>query len=193
MSVLVVTVEVEVSHRAGLGEEGIWMGDMNLEAILYEINHGIGGGGWNRVRNDDRAEWFGQFMTELVVATGAREIEHIDSNVEWGEDGAFSAGVVIFTERTVVAGTAIGRGSGESGVATNVVTHARSGLKTITVSGGASAFGRHTFDPWPGNFQIIAEWKHGLKVRLPMASIQFDEQRQGFTAIYEKLLSEIGG
>lgn len=168
------------------------MSERTLEIVKDDVNHGLNSRGWNRIRYDERAAWFGHFVSAIVLAVGLRPIEHMDSGAQHGSNGVFTGKVVIFTDKTIVFADAVGSTDVPRGVQTSVVARPRDGLVQLTISGGASAFGRDTFDPWPGDFNMTAEWDNGAKASFPLSPIEFAEQRQRFMDLYFTLSESLG-
>ncbi len=168
------------------------MTDRDLNEVLDEIDRGLSGPAWTRLRRDDRAEWFGHFVSGIALAVGLRPIEHQDSGVRIDDAGVFSAKVIVFTDKTIVFADAVGRSADPYDVETLVVARPRAGLAQLTVSDANSAFRRDLFDPWPGDFTITAEWSYGAKVTFPLSPIETDERRARFSALYAALIDALG-
>jgi hypothetical protein len=167
------------------------MSDRDFQAVLDEVSRGLSGGGWTRVREDPDAEWFGPFVSAIVLAIGLRPIEHFDSGFHVDADGLFAGKVVAFTPGTIVFADVKGA-TDDPHVTTRVIARPRSGLVQLTIEGGASAYGRTGFDPWPGDFRVTAEWDNGQSVTFPLGVIEFDEQRNRFMALYTALSDALG-
>ncbi|QNE33980.1 hypothetical protein [Leifsonia shinshuensis] len=168
------------------------MADRNLNEVLEEVGGRLTGPSWMRVRSDDRAEWFGHFVSGIALAVGLRPIEHLDSGVRIDGAGVFSAKVVVFTDKTIVFADAAGRSTEPYDVETVVVARPRAGLAQLTISDANSAFRRDLFDPWPGDFTVTAEWSYGTKVTFPLSPIETDDHRARFSALYAALIDALG-
>ncbi|MBO1738609.1 hypothetical protein [Leifsonia sp. TF02-11] len=168
------------------------MADRDLTEVLDEVARALSGPAWERLRRDDRAEWFGHFVSGIALAVGLRPIEHQDSGIRLDDGGVFSAKVVVFTDKTIVFADAVGRSSDPYDVETLVVARPRAGLAQLTVSDANSAFRRDLFDPWPGDFTITAEWTYGAKVTFPLSPIETADHRARFSALYAALIDALG-
>lgn len=168
------------------------MPDRELDEVLEQVGRGLSGPAWLRIRSDDRAEWFGHFVTGIALAVGLRPIDHLDSGVRIDDAGVFSAKVVVFTDKTIVFADAVGRSADPYDVETLVVARPRAGLAQLTVSDANSAFRRDLFDPWPGDFKVTAEWSYGAKVTFPLSPIETDDHRARFSALYAALIDALG-
>jgi hypothetical protein len=168
------------------------MADRSLDEVLEEVGRGLSGSAWMRIRSDDRAEWFGHFVTGIALAVGLRPIDHLDSGVRIDDAGVFSAKVVVFTDKTIVFADAVGRSADPYDVETLVVARPRAGLVQLTVSDANSAFRRDLFDPWPGDFKVTAEWSYGAKVTFPLSPIETADHRARFSALYAALIDALG-
>ncbi len=168
------------------------MADRDLTEVLDEVARALSGPAWERLRRDDRAEWFGHFVSGIALAVGLRPIEHQDSGIRLDDGGVFSTKVVVFTDKTIVFADAVGRSSDPYDVETLVVARPRAGLAQLTVSDANSAFRRDLFDPWPGDFTITAEWTYGAKVTFPLSPIETADHRARFSALYAALIDALG-
>lgn len=164
----------------------------DLSEVLEEVGRSLSGPAWMRIRSDDRAEWFGHFVSGIALAVGLRPIEHLDSGVRLDDAGVFSAKVVVFTDRTIVFADAAGRSTDPYDVETVVVARPRAGLAQVTIADANSAFRRDVFDPWPGDFTVTAEWSYGAKVTFPLSPLETDEHRARFSALYAALIDALG-
>ncbi|MFE4470715.1 hypothetical protein ACFRFH_18040 [Leifsonia sp. NPDC056824] len=168
------------------------MAERDLTEVLDEVGRSLEGPAWMQLRSDDRAEWFGHFVSGIALAVGLRPIEHLDSGVRVDDAGVFSAKVVVFTDKTIVFADATGRSADPYDVATVVVARPRAGLSQLTISDANSAFRRDLFDPWPGDFRVSAEWSYGAKVTFPLSPIETDDHRARFSALYAALIDALG-
>ena len=168
------------------------MAGRDLNEVLEEVGRRLSGPAWTRIRSDDRAEWFGHFVSGIALAVGLRPIEHLDSGVRIDDAGVFSGKVVVFTDKTIVFADAAGRSAEPYDVETVVVARPRAGLAQLTISDANSAFRRDLFDPWPGDFTVTAEWSYGTKVTFPLSPIETEDHRARFSALYAALIDALG-
>lgn len=168
------------------------MSDRDLNDVLDEIDRGLAGPAWARIRADDRAEWLGHFVGGIALAVGLRPIEHLDSGVRLDDGGVFSAKVVVFTDSTIVFADAGGASTAPYDVTTLVVARPRAGLTQLTISDANSAYRRDVLDPWPGDFTVTAEWSYGARVTFPLSPIETDEHRLRFNRLYAALIDSLG-
>ncbi|WP_085368566.1 hypothetical protein [Leifsonia sp. NCR5] len=165
--------------------------DEDLAAVVDDVNRLLVSEGWHRVRADSKASWFGHFVSDIVLAIGVRAIDYADSHIEWDANGAFSARVVVFTDKTVVIAGVMGV-QGDDDVKTEVAARPRGGLVQLSVGGAGSLFTSSAFSTWPGDFKITAEWDHGAKVTLPLSKPENQKQRDAFMSIYRALSNALG-
>lgn len=168
------------------------MSARDLETVVAEIDRGLRGSAWARVREDERAVWFGRFVSAIALAVGLRPVEHLDSVVRFDDEGLFAANVIVFTDKTVVFADAAGATGAPDDVKSLVIARPRSGLTQLTIAGGATGVGRDPGDPWPGDFTVTAKWDNGAKVTFPLSPLELDEQRRRFMALYAALSAALG-
>ncbi len=130
-------------------------------------------------------DWYGRLLTGLVLAVGDDPITYIDAGVQRGDDGvAFRA--VIFTERSVVLGTADSRASG-SRVKLESRLYARRGLAYLNISGSASEISADSLDAWPGKVTVHAVFESGVELTMPAGDVTTPEKRARFLGLLESL------
>ncbi|MFF1632540.1 hypothetical protein [Leifsonia sp. NPDC058248] len=131
-----------------------------------------------------KPDWYGRLLTGLVLAAGDDPISYIDAGVQQGADGmAFRA--VIFTERSVVLGTADSRASGPR-VKLETRLYARRGLAYLNIAGSASEYSTSA-DAWPGRVTVHAVFESGVEMTMPAGDITSPEKRARFLELLESL------
>lgn len=166
------------------------MSDRDFDDVRSEVNRGIGGEGWERIRHGS-ADWYGTFITDVMLGVGLRPVEHIDSNLTFDDHG-FVGKVVVFTDRTVVIGDVVGSTEKDPTPNVEVRVLPLSRVSEMRIYEGKPAFGGDSWVDWPGDFKISVHWESGEVIGLPLRKPDEEKRRESFRKTYEKVLSEIG-